>query len=282
MKSVENTSKTKDDVGNLGGGSSKVEKPKQIVSTIVEDLRVPVESIIRDLKDSIDNGSYGLLIGDDVSARPVALLIRGIVDKAYKAADREDINTRFVPLYSSNIYNSVFDSLMTKEEKIRIGSLSFGRRGEEKSLILKQKLKEDFISKLDKKNLTGKKVLVISDVIQYGDTLRPLLAGLKEEGISFDVVTVTAMNPGENGQLVIGSGADNFYYAQQEVHSVYGKSDLAGVKKDQEKFKITSEPRKASFEDPAMKTQIQDSIKNSRADIKNLAEQIFNKVWAKQ
>ena len=247
----------------------------------VESLRRPVEIIVAKIKKDIDEGSYGLIIGDDASARIVTLIFKQIIDKVYKKINGKTIETRFVALYGTRYPMDAFTVLINPKEKRQTENFNLDTEYEQekraKVKLVKRELAKSFVPSLNKEELQGKKILIITDVIQSGDTILPLIQALKKSGLNFDVVTIAATWPRASEELIVSNGADNFYYASEHIPLIYDKRNIAGVIKDT-RFKTTSLPIK-SFSPDERKKKAQETINRSREDLKNLADQIYDKTW---
>lgn len=275
-------------IENRPNQTQKEVERRYIKSHFIEQLRDPAEYLVQQMKKDIDNGSYGMIIGDDASGRLPSILIKKVIDKANLLSGRPAIPAKFIALYrptgpDSNIFWDILDPWEIEQ----IDSLEDSDQKNEKTKIIEKEITEKFIPHLDREALKDKKIVVVTDNIVGGSTIEPLLKTLKTSGFKFDVATIAAMSPSDTRKVIIESGAENFYFGEDyQINSIYDKKWLAGVKKDKSKFKTTSDaykPRidkeKDSPEDIAEKIYAQEKINEAREDINILADKIYKDIW---
>lgn len=128
------------------------------------------DSLVGEMKPHIEAGRWGVILGDDRGGRLPALAMREILARATKEGDGPP-DTFFVAAGKS-------------------------RKGEEYEENLRQRI-------ADLKELIGdKRVLVVTDHIDRGETVRRLAELLKENGIDFDVMSLSKRRSG----ILHGSG----------------------------------------------------------------------------
>ncbi len=219
----------------------------------VEDLRRPTEKILSEIYPEIERGAYQAIIGDDASGRIPALLFRKIINSLYTERGFPTLETRFVA--GSRNYQ------MTDEEIER-----------------KQSLLSEFIhglrNDLEKKhNKPIQKVLIVTEYVETGKALDPLIQTLKEYQIDFDVVTIdvsdsmTEEAPKRWGKdIIFGRNSDS-------LPKIYGESRLNGVEKNARELFSTPAREKSPCENGEAS-----EMAIAREDANLLAKEILEKL----
>ncbi|MBI3632080.1 MAG: hypothetical protein HY225_01390 [Candidatus Vogelbacteria bacterium] len=259
---------------------------KKIESKTIKNLAEPITSIIEKMKQNIDTGKYSLIIGDDASGRIPSLAIRGVINKAYEQSGREPIDTRFLALYplvGLTNYNKAWKSLRWTINPLKL----FQRLGQEESEInlklAKEKIKNEFIKNLPS-NLTrdGKRVLIVTELINTGSSLAPLLEALRESNIPFEIATLNFIDFGTERKLQ-KAGAENIHLGGQPYIAISQQKNLSGVIKDPNTFKLSTKPYKTvGAESNSDQLKIQRDLNSARTDVKKLSDSIYAAVWDKQ
>ena len=156
-KSGENFQKKLKQTPEIGVGGVSGTKEKTITLKEIAELEEPIKKIIEQLWTKIESGGYGLIIGDDVSGRIPAGILGGFIKRISKLRDVRNPDIIFIP----------------------------GRL--ERNLNLSKQL-QNHISKYGIKK--GDKILIITEVIQSGETLSVLLETLATLGYTCDVATM--------------------------------------------------------------------------------------------
>lgn len=133
---------------------------EKIKNEEIAALYQPIENIIEKIKNNIENGEYGLIIGEDTSGRIPALVFNKVLKAAYekKGQPSPDI------LFMSGIrwYNPQHDSDKEKGER--------------------------FIDHIKDHVVTNeKKALVVTEYIKFGHSILPIVHALEAQGIPYDI-----------------------------------------------------------------------------------------------
>jgi len=229
------------------------DKPEKFNFTEVGQLRGPVEKILKHLYPKIIAGEYGVIIGDDASGRIPALLFNDFIAGVYKEYGFEKPDIRFIA-GSKDLHD---------EEK-----------------ETKKKLIFEYLNKI-RENLpetnASKKALIVTDVINTGVSLDPLIEVLKEIGMGFDVACIGD----DTTQDVEKRWGKEVYFGEPGIPYIYGFGSISGVeKKTTELFStpIKNNPTYSKDE----KKDIQLSINESREDVRLLAGQILETLKKKK
>jgi hypothetical protein len=213
----------------------------------IEQLRVPMENIVKKLYPKIAAGEYGLIFGDDASGRIPALLLNEIIQGVYQEFGHKNPDIRFLA-----------------------GSkdLEGGEKNQKKETI------SQYLESLQKKNPENfqKKVLIATDVIATGVSLDPLIEVLKEKSIDFDVASVGDVTTED----VESKWGTEVYFGASGLPKIFGLGSLSGVeKKTNELFSHRIKDSDAYTDDE--KEDMQININEAREDVKRLAEEILEK-----
>ena len=173
---------------------------KEKLSPIIEELRFPSKEILKEIKDLINKGEYKTIIGDDSSGRIPTLVLDSVIKNIYKDKGFESPQVLFMATNRNG--GNEFDSI--KEQK---------------------KIKEFFEHYLDREKFKNGKILISTDTIISGGSLRPLTKVLNEYNISYDISTY----------LLITENEDIFKYLQNTLE--YDKN--SSVEEQKEKLEET-------------------------------------------
>jgi hypothetical protein len=267
--------------------TEKEVKRTSIKSRFIEQLRYPAESLIWQMKKEIDEGKYGMILGDDASGRLPSILLKQVIDKANLAAGRAKIEAKFIALYRpSGPDSNIFWDILDPSEIERIDSLEQADQKNERTKIITKEITEKFIPHLDKESLKDKKIIVVTDNIVGGSTIAPLLKTLKSSGFNFDVATIATTSPTDIRTLIKDSGAEKFYFGEDyQINSIYEKEWLTGIVKDKTKFNTRSilikktDLAEGRYKNEKLDAQLK--INSAREDINILADIIYKDVWLK-
>ncbi len=214
----------------------------------IEQLRSPIENIMKKLYTRIVAGEYGLIIGDDASGRIPALLFNDIICGIYKEYGHQYPDIRFLA-GSKELEN---------EEK--------DRKKEIISLYLERVLKRN-------EENPQKKALIVTDVIATGVSLDPLIEVLKEKGVDFDIASVGDITTED----VESRWGKEVYFGMSKLPKIYGLGTLSGVEKNvNELFSHRVKDNDIYTDDE--KADMQININEAREDTSRLAGEILEKV----
>lgn len=184
--------------------------PTETSSSIPEiaQLEQPVESLIEQLGPKLEQGQYGLIIGDDASGRIPTLMIDRVMREIYR------------------------DHGLNKPETVFIagsGSTSDTLTGRQKQR--KSKDIESLLRGYDQENVTIPRrwALLVTDTVRTGTSLTPLATVLHEQGIPFDVASVGVATTHEEVTDIEQKLGAKIYYAEMGTPNIYMKTSLSGV-----------------------------------------------------
>ncbi|MDP3726555.1 MAG: hypothetical protein Q8R36_05165, partial [bacterium] len=190
----------------------------------IAELREPLKNILAEMRENIDRGDYGLIIGDDASGRIPTWFFYNFLKELYKGKKMPPPKVR----YFAGGYR-------VDPSQFSLGRSPFKERASQKfekiEMYLAQAKKD-----MGKSNLLNKKALVVTDAIGTGSTLQPIIEALQKQNTPFDIATVSSFNdltPRFEGKVFSG---------QDQSPSIYRNHELAGVVKDRKH--VFAEPYK--------------------------------------
>ncbi len=216
----------------------------------IESLRDPIWDIVQTINKDISAGRYSLIIGDDASGRIPALIMGGIIERVNKQKNYPAPSIFFVA--GSGQYTD-YDERLQKEEKIDqfVGSLM-----------------PPYPLTVD----TKEKILVVTDVIATGNSLKPLTVSLRNRGVTFDVAAMHVRNDHIKKNL---ETEWHTRIVNSHSGSIYGKHEIGGVKK---KLKdLFSRPIKEKTENILEKKDAQQLINFARQESAWVANELSEK-----
>lgn len=178
------------------------EKKSKLKHLEIEQLREPTKTILDQMRESVDRGEYTHVIGDDASGRIPALIFNKILGGIYKEKGHIKPKTKFLAMERL---------LAAAEQKEKIEQI---KKFIDKHIVEKNK---------------DAKVLVVTDVIFSGMSLRPLIQALQEKFVGFDVAAIGFTGDVREKDEMFGSA--KVFYGISDLPAVYGARALAGVKK---------------------------------------------------
>lgn len=239
-------------IGNNKQSEPTPDKSRLIKHEEIAELEGPIKHIIEQMGNNIERGEYDLVIGIDASGRIPTLIMVKIINH----------------IYNQNGYDS---------PKVRFVAGSGGK---------------NVVNELVKKWNPQKKVLVIEDTLITGYSLKFLIEGLQENGIRFDIITVSGP---DNSRMVskfgfYKIGADNIYVGDSVGDAtIYGRRNLSGIQKEvgdtfsrpYKKVKAEEQITKLGEEvvDPfggSVSSYAQEQINEARTDADVVADHLIN------
>jgi hypothetical protein len=225
-------------------GKEKIQHPE------IEELRKPLEKMLGDMRERIEAGEYGLILGDDASGRIPTLIIDKVIKSRYARLGYDVPHTVFV---------TGSKGLISKERE--------GKQREIEMLL-------DHVSALSAR---GRRALIVTDTVASGSSLLPLAMALQEKGIAFDIATVGLSawlldSPSEEAitdhiaELQERLGNQSFYFGTTTTPNIYEKKELSGVIKSPQDLHA----RPAA---PGLKNK--DELKEARKDVAVLSEELI-------
>lgn len=138
---------------------SKTENAKLMAE--IAELEWPMQNILWQMGSRIENGEYGLILGEDLSGRLPTLLVWRVLENLYKETGFHAPETLF---FASQLFGDV-----AKEEKLVNDFKNFLERSGAKEMA------ED------------KTALIVTDTIKTGEHLKPFTQALKEMNLKFEI-----------------------------------------------------------------------------------------------
>lgn len=241
------------------GGVSTAEITPNVVNqeeggykTEVASLEQPITALVNQLKPNFEEGAYSMIIGDDTSGRLPTLVIHNVADAIYEHQGLPKIPTVFIQ-----------SARAIKEEDIK-----------KQVEALKLRYKE---------RPTDKKVLVVTEYINSGWSIKRLTQSLAENGIDCDIATLDAVEPEAlyrewgtfSSDTVIFSGTPlsterTFGHSSPKIWS---KPTLTGLKRA-----AVSEIGVSVLK---LGPEIRQDTINAREDIKTLSDRLIGRIYPK-
>lgn len=253
--------------------SEHIEKhdDKEIVFQEVAELELPIKIIIEKIRPRIENGEYGLIIGDDASGRIPTLILGNFIKTISEQRGLNKPNIIFIPgKLMGPIFGFSSESMRKKLEN-HIGK--FGATEE-------------------------KRILIVTDTILSGGSLEILVKLLKKSGYICDIATIgiekepidieapprdleypeteTREDILRGVEIISGeyNGEDNLH---PNTPKIYREKTLSGVTKKAGQTKSTTLKYAESDEDE--KGMIQDQINQAREDANVVTQHLIE--WYK-
>lgn len=221
------------------------EQAKSFEFEEIAELEAPIKKIIEKLKERIDRGDYGLIIGDDASGRIPAIIIGGFIKNISEIKNMREPGIIFVP-----------------------GKLD--KEAAEKFLETEGGL-DKYISKFG--GTKEKRILIVTDTIMSGRSLSVLITLLKKNGYTPDIATLGVRSPLglgtpeeslPNTEIISGEYGDEENKILKKMPQIYGAEHLSGVYKESGDIKSHALRGYESF------------VKHSREDSKKMTDKLVN------
>jgi len=207
---------------------SKYKDDKEIRFEAIAELERPLERIL----ERIGSENFDLIIGDDASDRIPTL----ILSKFFGAkAEKENKKTP----------QTIF---------IAGGTRGLGEKNKETTMSEKKERITHFLN--EKVDTTSKycRVLIVTDTIDTGATLQPVIMALKEYVFHIHVAAVALLGEGmdlesaEKAKKELGEkfGID-ITYGTIETPAIWSRNQLSGVKRKENPSEIHSRPIKKTY-----------------------------------
>ena len=231
---------------------------REIIFEEVAELELPIKIIIEKIKSRIENGEYGLIVGDDASGRIPTLILGNFIKKVSELKEVNTPNIIFIP--GKLISISIFDKIHTKK--------------------LEEHLSKHGATK-------DKRILIVTDTIKTGASLEVLVRLIKKSGYACDIAVIGLEYPDNKNDLKqrsdylkgveIISGEyekeDSDYQENPNTPMIYRKHILGGVYKvmgrDVSRRLKPERSRKEARE-------IQDSVNQAREDAGVVTNNLVN------
>lgn len=207
----------------------------------IEDLRRPMESLLRQLRERIEIGGYDFVVGEDASGRIPALILGKVLEILQKERGGNPLKIKF-----------------------------FAGRATERVL-------EEEISSWETNSGVGEKhepptALVVTDTIRTGKSIKPICSGLDKNGFEFDVATAGFEGYRKEFESVQKAIGRNIFCGRVgSTPQIYGKHKLAGI------VKSGGEPHSKAYKTykhDKLSELVQEKINRARKDAKQLADEL--------
>lgn len=226
---------------------------KEVIFEEVAELELPIKIIIEKIRSRIENGEYGLIIGDDASGRIPTLILGNFIKKISERRSLNKPNIIFIP--GKLRWHTILGHNKRKELEKYIGKFGADR---------------------------DKRVLIITDTVLSGDSLKILMALLREMGFICDIATMGV----ETYEKDIAERDFNLQHAEVisgEYHTkdffpntpkIYWEKTLSGVTK--KAGQTMSKTIKSGESDEEKRGVIQDQINQARKDAGVITDHLIN------
>lgn len=219
------------------------------------ELELPIKIIIDKIKSRIENGEYGLIIGDDASGRVPALIPGNFIKKVSESKGLDKPDIIFIP---GKPY-----LLPILDRTVNVPKL------------------EKYLSKYE--ITKDKRILIVTDTVLSGNSLAVLVRLLGEIGFTCDIATV-GVETEEKDVADRNKKLQNFEVISGEYHNedshmpntprIYKEKTLSGVTKKVGQTKSTTLKSTESNEDD--KEIIQDQINQAREDANVVTQHLID------
>ena len=210
----------------------------------IEELEEPIWEILRQLRESIKSGDFSTIIGDDASGRIPAL-----------------------------IFGKFLNGYNTKHGLNKVETLFFAGSGRNPKEDFEHYIKSDEIEAYLKTQGLDRDVLIVTDTVSSGNSLRPLTIALKRIGKKYEIASVGKSTSNELG-ITEALGVTPKFGFKDRAPRVYGVLELAGVRKHTgdlfgKRYKDKYESEEA--------IEIQGNVNQARIDANQVAENLLDK-----
>lgn len=216
------------------------------IDKIMESMKLDLQNIFEKIKTAVDSHLYGIVIGIDGSGRVPALVLGETLNLIYQAKKEQEPERLFIS-----------------------GSRSLDLYDKEKKENDLRKFFQQEKFKLNK--LNNRKILIVDDIVDSGNSLELITKILKELELPYEIV-VSVLESKEDGssseedekRLEAKLGSKIIYGKYAPASEVYGTKQMAGVHKSPDL--IFSKPTRSSVSKPP-------NIKIPEASMNNALEQ---------
>ncbi len=170
------------------------------------ELDEPIAKILNQLRPTIEKGSYKIIVGDDSSGRIPTLIIARAIKKIYAEQGIPPPLVRFVA--GSRLTGDVVHE---KKEKL-LDAYAIDMR----QVLLKES---------EKTQTKKPRVLIVTDFIESGRSVKPLVDSFKKNGVGADLATIGIYDGFSSKKARVDVTA----VGQNSVPNIYQKKELSGV-----------------------------------------------------
>jgi len=190
-------------------------REKVLTDFVVEDLREPIENILVELQPEIEAGSYSTIIGDDASGRVPTIILAHVIKSIYELKGHQPPVVRFL---------AGSTGLIKGESEIGGHDMAV-----QKARDLAEQIHK--IQETVRKNSEQKKVLVVTDIIETGESVQTLLYALKRNNWNADVATIGTADE-TNLQNLSDLWGTRIVRGRRRGAFIYQAKEVTGVQKD--------------------------------------------------
>ena len=169
------------EVPKIEEDSSFDQLQKEIELEEISELEAPLKRIIEKLSVRIEDGEYSLIIGDDASGRIPAIILGNFVKRISEARGLVNPDIIFIPGKLDNGLQSFLDKILNR-----------------KNTSKQQEELDEYVS--NQGAIKEKRILIITDTIQSGYSLKTLVDLLNRAGYNCDIATIGMETP------IVGQG----------------------------------------------------------------------------
>lgn len=199
------------------------------IRRVVTSLYKPMKNMLTPVLENIKRGDYQLLIGDDASGRIPTLIVRKFINDAYKQSNQPGIKTRFLAGSTTHDDMKVRDSSKFERENKFLSENAKVSLREEKSRKI-----QNYVTELKENSpLRISGALIITEYIETGRGLAPLIKALQGDDITTTVLTAWILAPqhGIDSRKTNVGAVLHFGEGAMSSPSIYKNKDLSGVAK---------------------------------------------------
>ena len=169
------------EVPKIEEDSSFDQLQKEIELEEISELEAPLKRIIEKLSVRIEDGEYSLIIGDDASGRIPAIILGNFVKRISEARGLVNPDIIFIPGKLDNGLQSFLDKILNR-----------------KNTSKQQEELDEYVS--SRGAIKESKILIVTDTLQSGYSLKTLVDLLNRAGYNCDIATIGMETP------IVGQG----------------------------------------------------------------------------
>lgn len=223
--------------------------------TEVGSFEDPMMKICGEIKQNLENNTYGFMIGDDTSGRLPTLVMKNVIDYVNDSKGRAHIETRFIQAGTG-----------MKDDQVE----------------------EQFLQRIlpEAAKYPGKKALLVTEYIQNGGTIRRLLGLFAKHNIPVDLAALYIRRDRYGDKPIAATDTMQIFEGQEIADSqfsgldeyrkppeIWDKQNLVGLRKPRFDY------------DPIIpivreNPDAQESINKARRDVTRLATKIVGRLFS--
>lgn len=227
----------------------------------LNQLEKPIKNILQELRGEIDDGEYETIIGDDASGRIPALILNKVIKQIYSEKDYSAPSSLFIS--GSHPHNL---EVHQKEQKIKTDKII-------------QHLKNVW-----RDQLPSKKILLVTEVIASGYTLKPICDALKAMGVNFEIATI-GFHPvsgtykiDEMKEKIESYLGTKITYGMFGTPELYDRKALSGVKKNPKE--VLAKRSDIALFGLLKSEKVKEAKKQARTEVENITKNVIK--WYKK